>query len=102
MTTLNKDKEALANGLREMVEEVDSVLKAAAHSGDAKFDELREKFSAQLRHLRAELEELEDNAIHKARHAARVTDQAVHTHPYGAMGIAAAVGLLIGFLVARR
>ena len=38
----------------------------------------------------------------RQRDKARATDSAVHEHPYGAMGIAAAVGLLIGFLAARR
>jgi ElaB/YqjD/DUF883 family membrane-anchored ribosome-binding protein len=31
-----------------------------------------------------------------------VADHTVHTHPYSAMGIAGAAGLLIGLLVARR
>jgi len=52
--------------------------------------------------MRSQLDELEDSAIHKARHAARATDRTVHSHPYGAMGIAAAAGLLIGFLAATR
>jgi ElaB/YqjD/DUF883 family membrane-anchored ribosome-binding protein len=33
---------------------------------------------------------------------ARQADETVQAHPYGAMGVAAAAGLLIGFLAARR
>jgi len=95
-------KEGLAHSVRHMVDEADQFLKAAAQSGDEKFDAVRDKFVEQVRQMRAQLDELEDSAIHKARHAARATDQAVHSHPYGAMGIAAAAGLLIGFLAARR
>ena len=95
-------QEGLAHGLRHMVDEADQFLKAAAQSGDAKFDVVRDKFVEQVRRMRVQLDELEDSAIHKARHAARTTDLAVHSHPYGAMGIAAAAGLLIGFLAARR
>jgi len=40
--------------------------------------------------------------VHKAREAARVADSAVHTHPYAAIGVAAAVGLLLGVVLARR
>lgn len=57
---------------------------------------------AQIRELRAQLDELEETAVYKARRAARVTDQAAHAHPYAGMGIAAAAGLLIGFLAARH
>jgi ElaB/YqjD/DUF883 family membrane-anchored ribosome-binding protein len=38
----------------------------------------------------------------KARQAARAADRTVHAHPYGAIGLAAAVGALVGFLAARR
>ena len=95
-------KEGLAHTLRHMVDEADEFLKSAAQSGDEKFDSVRDKFFEQVQQMRAQLDELEDSAIHKARQAARVTDQAVHSHPYSAIGVAAAVGLLIGFLVARR
>ena len=38
----------------------------------------------------------------KAVEGAKVADQAVHEHPYQAIGIALGVGALIGYLVARR
>jgi ElaB/YqjD/DUF883 family membrane-anchored ribosome-binding protein len=95
-------RQGLAQSLRHMIDETDQWLKTAAASGDHKFDAVRDNFAEQVRHMRAQLDELEDSAIHKARHAARSADQAVNAHPYGAMGIAAAVGLLVGFLAARR
>ena len=76
--------------------------KAATQGGDAKFDAVHDKFVEQVRQMCVQLDELEDSAIHKARRAARTTDLAIQSHPYGAMGIAAAAGLLIGFLAARR
>jgi ElaB/YqjD/DUF883 family membrane-anchored ribosome-binding protein len=38
----------------------------------------------------------------KAREAARSADDAVHHHPYGAIGMAALAGLLLGLLATRR
>ena len=38
----------------------------------------------------------------RAVEGAKATDQAVHEHPYQAVGIAVGVGALIGYLVARR
>ena len=94
--------QGLAAHLRDMVDEADQFLKAAAHDGDEKFDAVRDKFTEQLRQMRAQVDELEDSTIRKARQAARTADQALHNRPYSAIGIAAAAGLLIGFLAARR
>lgn len=91
----------LANGLHHIVEEAERLLVTAADSGDARFDEVRDKVSAQVREMRAQLEELQDSAVARTRRAARRADLAAHEHPYGAMGVAAAVGLLIGFLATR-
>lgn len=55
-----------------------------------------------LHKLRTLIDDLQSNALHKARHAARSTDQVVHHHPYTAIGIAAAAALVIGFLATRR
>jgi ElaB/YqjD/DUF883 family membrane-anchored ribosome-binding protein len=95
-------RDHMAQSLRSMVEEIESLLKSAAKSGDAQFTALRERLGTQATHLRQQLDELEETAVHRARQAARATDQAVHTHPYVAIGIAAAVGAVVGVLLARR
>jgi ElaB/YqjD/DUF883 family membrane-anchored ribosome-binding protein len=55
-----------------------------------------------IQKLRTLFDDLQGNAVHKARGVARSTDQVVHIHPYGAIGIAAVVGLIVGFIVTRR
>ena len=100
--TSSATSEGIAKGLDNVVDEAQQLLKSAADSGDARFQVLRDKFVVQVRQMREHLEDLQDAAVEKAKEAARTTDDAVHEHPYGAMGIAAAAGLLIGFLIARR
>jgi len=95
-------KEGLAKSLRHVVDEADQLLRSAAQGGDEKLDAVRSRIVDQVRQMRAQLDDLEEATSYKARRAARATDRAVHTHPYGAIGIAAAVGLLIGFLAAQR
>jgi ElaB/YqjD/DUF883 family membrane-anchored ribosome-binding protein len=103
-TTTQRDDTSgrLTQGLRHMVDEAEQLLHSTVDSGDAKFDAVRLQLSQHLKRLRLQVDELEASAAQKARHAARAADQTVHAHPYGAMGLAAAVGLLIGALVARR
>jgi len=88
--------------LRHLLDEADDFLKHARDSGDERVDALRRRFADQVRELHGQIEQLEDDARYKARAAARRADRAVHDHPYGALGAAAAVGLVIGFLAGRR
>ena len=104
-TTTTADQTArdrLAHSLQQMVDEAEHLLKNAQRTGSEQFNSARDKFEAQLRSAKAELSRLEETAVYNAKRAARATDQAVHEHPYTAMGITAGVGLLIGMLIARR
>lgn len=104
-TALSSDhaaRDRLAASLKQMVDEAEQLLKSAQGTGSDKFNAARDKFETQLRHAREELAQLQDDAVHHARRAARTADHAVHEHPYTAMGITAGVGLLLGMLIARR
>ncbi len=100
--TSSQPFERLKENLRHVVEDADQLLERAAGSGDAQFEALRNRLDQQLRRMRLQLEDLEHEAVHKAREAARAADTAVHAHPYAAIGVAAAVGLLLGVVLARR
>ena len=101
-TVESSTRDRLAASLQQMVDEAEHLLKNAQRSGSDQFSAARDKFEAQLRRARAELDELQDKAVYNAKRAARQADHAVHEHPYTAMGIAAGVGLLIGMLISRR
>lgn len=84
------------------VENAEKAIDSAIEAGEERFNAMREKLQAQLNCLRAQFDELDEQARYKLRKAARTTDETVHSHPYGAIGIAAAVGLLVGWLASRR
>ena len=102
--TLSGDgsQQAVSHNLRHMVDEIDTFLKSAADTGDQRFNAVRDRLSMQVREMRDQLDELNQATIARVKRAAQQADQTVHAHPYGAMGLAAAAGLLIGFLAARR
>lgn len=95
-------KQGLATNLRRMIDEADHLLASAGKTGDQAFDAARDQLSDHVRRMREQLDDLEVAALYRAKRAARAADYTVHEHPYGAMGVAAAAGLLIGFLAARR
>lgn len=55
-----------------------------------------------LKRTRARADALREEVMCRARHAATDADEAVHHHPYRALGLAAAAALVVGFLLARR
>ena len=95
-------RDRLARSLRQMVDQADHLLQSVQGASSDTFNAARDTFEGQLRHARAELEALQDGALYNARRTVRRTNHAVHEHPYAAMGITAAVGVLLGLLIARR
>ena len=63
---------------------------------------LRGEVEAKLLAAKLRLQEIEGEAVDRARVYARVTDDYVHDNPWQAIGIAAAVGFVAGLLMNRR
>jgi ElaB/YqjD/DUF883 family membrane-anchored ribosome-binding protein len=60
------------------------------------------RLSERVSAAKESIAEVSDEVVHRARKTARDTNHYVHEHPWQAVGIGAALGLLIGVLVARR
>jgi len=94
---------------RKLVDEFSSVLseaeslldKAAKETGD-KARDLRSQVEARLLSAKLKLQELEGEAVDRAKAAARATDDYVHDHPWQAIGLAAGIGFAVGLLMNRR
>lgn len=95
-------KADLAENLRRVVSDAEDLLDATAGNADGKFSELRARARENLSRARARLADADDALRDGARRAANATDDYVHDNPWSSMGVAAAVGLLIGVLLGRR
>jgi len=89
---------AVNNNLDTLAEDARTLLTATAHAAEEKVLEARKRLAAALESGKEVCVRVRDKAVE----GAKVTDQAVHEHPYQAIGIALGAGALIGFLVARR
>jgi ElaB/YqjD/DUF883 family membrane-anchored ribosome-binding protein len=102
-TTVTEDaKEKLIKDFRAVVTDTEELLKATASQTGEKVAAARAKVEESLAATRKRLADLEQGLIEKTRAAARATDELVHEHPWQAVGIAAAVGFLLGMLTTRR
>jgi ElaB/YqjD/DUF883 family membrane-anchored ribosome-binding protein len=95
-------REKLASDLRIVISDAEELLRATAGQMGEKAVVARERIQESLRVAKDKLARAEEVVVDKTKAAARVTDDYVHDHPWGAVGIAAAVGLVIGMLISRR
>ena len=95
-------KEQLIADFNVVVADAEALLKATANQGGEKLAEVRAKAEESLKVAKARLLDAQDALIAKTREAARATDEYVHEKPWNAIGVAAGIGLLIGFLMGRR
>ena len=94
--------EKLATDMRIVIVGAEELLRATAGQMGEKAVVARERIQESLRVAKDKLSRAEEAVIDKTKAAARATDDYVHDHPWGAVGIAAAVGLVIGMLISRR
>jgi len=99
-TTVTKEK--LVEDLKIVIADAEVLLRATASQAGEKISAAREKVQDSLDRAKAGLENIEDVVIDTGKQAARATDEYVHDHPWRAVGIAAAAGLVIGLLISRR
>ena len=99
-TDISRDK--LATDLRIVIADAEELLRATAGQVGEKAVVARERIQESLRLAKDKLARAEEVMVDKTKAAARATDDYVHDHPWGAVGIAAAVGLVMGMLISRR
>ena len=99
-TDISRDK--LASDLRIVIADAEELLRATAGQVGEKAVVARERIQESLRLAKDKLARAEEVMVDKTKAAARATDDYVHDHPWGAVGIAAAVGLVMGMLISRR
>ena len=86
------------NDLGTLAEDARALMAATADVAGEKVSEARKRLAAALDSGKEIFGRVKDKAVE----GAKATDQAVHEHPYPAIGIALGVGVLIGYLLGRR
>jgi ElaB/YqjD/DUF883 family membrane-anchored ribosome-binding protein len=95
---MSQHKQAVENDMGTLAEDARALMAATADVAGEEVSEARKRLAAALESGK----ELFGRIKEKAVEGAKATDEAVHEHPYQAVGIALGVGALLGYLVARR
>ena len=92
---MNAPVEKLATDVKILAADVEELIKAtAAQSG--------EKLAAARSRVQTALVNARETVLVQGRNAAQLTDRYVKDHAWGAVGVSAGIGLIIGILVGRR
>lgn len=103
MTSENPaSSEKLVQDLRVVVADAEELLRATASQAGERAAAARAKIEQSLERARAKLTEVETALAERSRQVAHATDEYVHEHPWTAVSVAAAIGLIIGLLISRR
>ena len=95
---MNKHTSATGNDMGSLAEDARALMTATADVAGEKVGEARKRLAAALEHGK----EIYGRVREKAVEGAKAADEAVHDHPYQAIGIALGVGAILGYLIARR
>jgi ElaB/YqjD/DUF883 family membrane-anchored ribosome-binding protein len=95
---MNKQKESTDGDRSTLAEEARGLIAATADVAGEKVSEARKRLAAALERGREIAGDVRDKAVE----GAKVVDQKVRENPYQAIAIGLGVGVLIGYLAARR
>lgn len=92
----------LMDDLRTVVADAEELLKATASQTGERIAAARAKAEESLKSARAGLAAAQAAVVAKTKEAAMATDEYVRANPWQSVGVAAAVGVVLGMLIARR
>jgi ElaB/YqjD/DUF883 family membrane-anchored ribosome-binding protein len=94
--------DSLADDLNAVLAQADALLARAQTEGADGAKQIQAQVEEKLAQAKAQLQSLEGEAAEKARAMKQATEAYVQTNPWQSIGIAAAVGFVLGVLVSRR
>lgn len=95
-------KDKLMEDFRLVVADAEALLHATANQAGESAAVARARIQKSLQVVKERMVDAEDEVIERTKEAAKVTDEYVHENPWKAIGITAALGLIVGMLIARR
>ncbi|MCC2682543.1 MAG: Protein of unknown function ElaB [Nitrosospira multiformis] len=95
-------KEKLIKDFRSVIADTEELMKLVSNEGGGKAEMLRDKLNQNLSVAKEYLHNFEDVVMDKSRVAARATDEYVHENAWQTVGLAIAVGILVGYLISPR
>lgn len=100
--TTDVSKEKLVTDVKVLIGDTEELLRATAGQAGDKINGARERLHVSLGEAKSKLAELEKALRERGKEAAQSAEEYVRENPWPSLGMAAAVGFLVGALINRR
>lgn len=101
-TNVSDAKQQLVDDFNKVVSDTESLLRAMASVPGEKASALRATVEENLTAAKRRVRDIQGAAFEKGTAAVRATDEYVHENPWSLIGVAAAVGLIVGLVIASE
>ena len=101
-STTGNGSNPIARDIQNVVSDAQELLRTVQSEGSSKLTEVKGQVQAKLDNAKQMLGQMGTQVQDSAKQAMDTTDEYVRANPWRAVGVSAAVGALIGFLIARR
>ena len=102
MENAEVSREKLVSDLKIVIGDAEELLRATASAAGETVSAARARVQASMNGAKKRLTEAGAATADHAKVAARATDEFVREHPWEAVGIGAALGVILGMLISRR
>lgn len=92
----------LTREFHNFVADIEDLIKATANLTGDDLNRAKAKLNQRIAAAKGSVEDMSETIAKRARKTAESTNTYVHEQPWTAIGASAAVGLLLGYLLARR
>jgi ElaB/YqjD/DUF883 family membrane-anchored ribosome-binding protein len=99
---LSTGTDKLMKDLRAVVVDTEELLKATAGQTGERIEKVRARAEESLRNARTRVQVASQDVQAAAQDAMREVDSQVRQNPWTAVGVAAAIGLVMGILIGRK
>ncbi len=96
------DREQLIRDFKILVTDAEALLKATFDQSGNNIEEARSRTEETIRAAKARMAEVQEDVLNRTTATAKATDKYVHENPWESVGVAAVVGILIGWILGRR
>ncbi len=92
----------LMTDLKAVIASAEDLLSATANQSGAAIEAARTRAESTIEQARRKVVAIEEAVLDRAKEAVAEGEHRIKEHPWSAVGISAAVGLLLGVLIGRR
>jgi ElaB/YqjD/DUF883 family membrane-anchored ribosome-binding protein len=92
----------VAREFHSFVADIEDLIKATTNLTGEELNRAKAKLNQRIAAAKGSVEDISETIVNRARKTAESTNTYVHEQPWNAIGASAAVGLLLGYLLARR